>query len=231
MIQIFPSAITKKNFKLLLKSYFWIWVSYFAFFVFLGLLKSLFPEIAIEKYEQTQLRELFENNPIQLIVLGVIVAPILEELLFRTLLKPTHPEFLLFLSGLTAFIFSIIAAPYGNWIVRTILLFVILVITYYMLQEVISDKSTKKLRVFLSKYVWIILIVTSIVFGLAHINNYVDSFFINLALLLLIFPRIIIGFIAGRLKMKSGAMLWPILLHFMNNAFLIVIFLITKSEI
>ncbi len=229
MVRFFSDNLTNKNFNLLLKSYFWIWVSYFAFFALLGLLKYLFPEVAIEKYEQTQLRDLIENNPIQLLVLGVIIAPILEELLFRTLLKPTHPEFLLFLSGLTAFIFNIVAAPYGNWILRSILLFIILIVTYYILQEIISERKTQRIRAFLAKYVWTVLIITSIVFGLAHVNNYVDSFFLNLALFLLIVPRIIIGFIAGRLKLQSGAMLWPILLHFMNNAFLITLVLFGKS--
>lgn len=231
MIEISPTQNTKKGFILLLKAYFWIWVSYIAFFVLLGYLKQLFPEIPIEKYQQSELQDLIANSPLKLIILAAVMAPIFEELMFRSLIKPTHPEILLFLSAIVSFVFGIFAAPFGNWILRSILMFVILSASYYLLQEVISENKTQKIREFLSKYVWAVLISTSIIFGVVHINNYVDSFTMNLALFLLVVPRIIIGFIAGRLKWQSGAMLWPILLHFLNNAFVIVIALLGKGNL
>ena len=79
-------------------------------------------------------------------------------------------------------------------------------------------KALLGIQKFLGKYALVVLVITSVIFGMAHIYNYVESFLINAALFVMIVPRIVLGGIAGWLKLKTGVLIWPILLHFLNNA-------------
>jgi membrane protease YdiL (CAAX protease family) len=92
----------------------------------------------------------------------------------------------------------------------------------------ITETGTQRLRTFLDKRTTLVLIVASIVFGLVHINNYVDDFVINMALLMLIVPRIISGFMMGWIKIKNQGLIWSMGLHFMNNAFVVAVVVLTR---
>ena len=71
--------------------------SYFTFFVVIGLLHIIFPSLDINQYEQTDLNELIKEAPIKFILLAVFLAPIMEEGMFRSIVKPTKNEIIFFL--------------------------------------------------------------------------------------------------------------------------------------
>lgn len=219
-----PTVATKQRLKLLLKVYLWVWLFYFLFFAAVQYVSQWF-DLNPESYQQTRLLEMLQKQPFQLVVAAVIIAPIFEELMFRALIKPTHPEILLFLSGWISFLSMYFSAGIGHWALRFLLMVSLFVLLYYVLQEIISAEKTEGIRRFLHQYVYVVLFVTSVIFGLAHIYNYVDAFLLNIALFVIVVPRIVLGAFAGWLKLKTGAMLWPILLHFLNNAFVILMML------
>jgi len=110
-------------------------------------------------------------------------------------------------------------------------MFGVFIITYYLLQQLVPKKTLAGIQNFLGKYVFVVLVITSLIFGMAHIYNYVESFLLNAALFAMIIPRIVLGGIAGWLKLKTRVLIWPILLHFLNNAFAIGIMLLVKYVI
>jgi len=216
----------KESAKLLVKSYLLVWAFYFAFFTVLGILSKWFPELINNEYKQERLLEMLNNQPIQLLISAVIIAPIFEEIMFRSLIKPSYEDLLLFISGWLSFLFMGFSEGLADWYIRLLIMFAVFIGTYYLLQFLVPKKALVGIQNFLGKYVLVVLVITSVIFGMAHIYNYVESFLINAALFAMIIPRIVLGGIAGWLKIKTGVLIWPILLHFLNNAFAIGIMLL-----
>ncbi|RFN57922.1 CPBP family intramembrane glutamic endopeptidase [Marixanthomonas ophiurae] len=216
----------KEGSKLLLKSYLLVWAFYFSFFMVLGILSKWFPELINNEYKQERLLEMLNNQPIQLLISAVIIAPIFEEIMFRSLIKPSYEDLLLFISGWLSFLFMGFSEGLADWYIRLLIMFGVFIGIYYVLQLLIPKNALLGIQKFLGKYVLVVLIITSLIFGMAHIYNYVESFLLNAALFAMIIPRIVLGGIAGWLKLKTGVLIWPILLHFLNNAFVIGVMLV-----
>ncbi len=216
----------KQGAKLLVKSYLLVWAFYFVFFMVLGVLSKWFPELINNEYKQERLLEMLNNQPIQLLISAVIIAPIFEEIMFRSLIKPSYEDLLLFISGWISFLFMGFSEGIALWYLRLLGMFGVFIGTYYLLQLIVPKQTLLGVQQFLGKYVLIVLVITSLIFGMAHIYNYVESFLLNAALFAMIIPRIVLGSIAGWLKLKTGVLIWPILLHFLNNAFVIGVMLV-----
>jgi membrane protease YdiL (CAAX protease family) len=202
-------------------------VSYFIFFLLLGVIKTIFPEFDIAQYEQSDLNELLEKNPLKFIFLAVILAPVVEEGMFRTLIKPSSNEIIFFL---TIWILVLVSAfiPFNVfWMLKYLFLILLGVLSFIFLKQIIPDQFLQKLCNFLGRYYIYIWLLTSLIFGLVHIFNYVDGFEINLVLFLLVAPRVIAGFFFGKTKIENNGLFWPILMHCMNNG-TVVIFLLPK---
>ncbi|PVW14772.1 CPBP family intramembrane glutamic endopeptidase [Marixanthomonas spongiae] len=221
----------KQGAKLVLKSYGAVWGFYFLFFTVLGILSTWFPELINSEYKQDRLLEMLNDQPLQLFVSAVIIAPIFEEVMFRSLIKPSYEDVLLFVSGWLSFFFMGFSEGLTNWYLRLLLMFVVFIAAYYLLQQLLPKKALAGIQQLLNRYVWAVLIFTSLIFGMAHIYNYVESFLLNVALFVMIIPRIVLGGVAGWLKLRTGVLIWPILFHFLNNAFVIAIMLIIDYAI
>jgi len=141
--------------------------------------------------------------------------------MFRTLVKPKHTDIILFICSWPVFIGLHFLSTEIHWGITLVFSAVLLFTLFYILKHLITESHTQRLRNFLHKYLTIVLIIVSVIFGLVHINNYVDTFVIDLALLILIVPRIISGFLMGWIKIKNQGLIWSIGLHFMNNAFVV----------
>jgi len=148
-------------------------------------------------------------------------------LMFRSLIKTNHLQLFLFIGSWLAFIFMLFPFAIPYWPLRILVVAAIVISTYYILQEIVSRKTIAPIVNFLNRHPITITVITSIIFGFAHVYNYVDSFLVDSALIILVFPRIILGALAAWLKIKSDALLWPVLLHFLNNAFAVGIMLLT----
>jgi len=131
------------------------------------------------------------------------VFPILEEFTFRTLIKPSKNDMHLLIAGSVSLIMIFVLKSYMAWyLVYCTVLFIF--ITVFLITKQISLTSqfvsfTEKL-LNKKRSVYLVLIISSLVFGLAHMFNYGKLAEINISILLLTVPRIFSGFIYGVLK-------------------------------
>lgn len=209
--------------KRLFSFYFKLWGLYILFAIAFGVLANYFPEFKNENYEQAFLKELLDESPLQLFVLAVIFAPIIEEMMFRTLIRPSHSDLMLFLTAWPIFYVNRFIPVDVHWMVKIGFVAVFLFTVYYLLIQGIPEERTQRLRNFLEKYAWTILVITALIFGLVHINNYVEDFAVDAALFMLIVPRIISGWMMGLLKLRNKNLIWPIALHALNNGVVVLI--------
>ena len=185
----------------------------------------LFPDFDMLQYEQTDLNSLMEDKPWKFAILAVIIAPILEEGMFRTLIRPTPTDFIYFLCCWVLMGVLIFIPIDVNWVIKYLFLILFMAITFLFLREAIPLQFQYKACTLLSRYYVGVWIVTALIFGLVHITNYVDTFQIDLVLFLMIIPRIIAGFYFGKIKVENKTMIWPIAMHAMNNATVLILLL------
>ena len=201
---------------------------YFLFFMGMGILNTIFPELDFDRYQQTEIYEMMTNNPLVFFILAVIIAPIIEECLFRSLIKPSQNEILVFICSWILFISLPFIPAKANLILKYSLLLLSVFIIFLFLKSIIPEKKMKKMQYYLHKYYRLIWMLSALIFGYVHVWNYVSGFEFNFILFILIFPRIIAGYFFGRLKVQNQHLYWPILLHAMNNG--IVVLLSSKAD-
>lgn len=214
--------------KILFQYYFRLLGLYVLFFVALGALSQFYPELMSDKYEQTYLKELLSEKPLQLFILAVILAPIIEEMMFRTLIKPSHSDLILLCCSWPIFYINRFIPVDVHWLLKLAFIATLLFTTFYILRQLITDQKTKRIRHFLSKHYRYVLVVSSLIFGLVHINNYVEDFVINAALVALIVPRVLSGFMLGLIKVKNKHIVWSMSLHAINNGVVIGVLMLAK---
>ncbi len=197
---------------------------YLAFFMALGYIKSFFPELDFNQYQQSELNKLVSENPWKLVFLVLILAPAIEECFFRSLVKPSQNDLIIFLCAFLTVFASFFIPANIYWLLKYAFLALFILLMFLFLKEVIPHKTQRKSLYFLNKNYRIVWILSAFIFGLVHIFNYVDVFQINLVLFLLVFPRMIAGYFLGKIKIENGSLLWSILFHAMNN--ITVLFLI-----
>ncbi len=203
--------------------------TYFISFFLLGFLNSVLPSINLDKYQQTELFNFMNESPLAFICMAVIIAPILEESLFRSLIKPSYTELNIFVCALACFIGIGFIPAEANAFLKYSLVFLSAVILFLFLNSLTPSRFIRLLRVWLWKNYRITWMLMAFLFGLVHIWNYVEGWQLDLVLFLLIFPRIIAGFFFGKIKIENHYLIWPILMHAMNNG--IVVFFLLPSLI
>lgn len=214
--------------KNLLRNFALMILCYFFFFIALRILDLFIVDLDFQKYEQIEILEILKETPFKFIFLATIAAPIIEESIFRSLLKPSAQSLKLFVCTLLYLAGLVIIPEEAHWLLKYVLLLATLTFFYYALGELINEKFYRRICYWLHRYYLFIWIAGAIVFGFVHIFNYVDSFQIDLVLILMIFPRIIAGFFFGKIKLENKGMIWPILMHSMNNS-MVLIFLLPFS--
>ncbi|HEA29387.1 MAG TPA: CPBP family intramembrane metalloprotease [Leeuwenhoekiella sp.] len=205
------------KFVLLLRGFFYLVGLYLIYGFLFTVLHNLFPALDTASYKQGFIMEMLTENPWRALIMIVLVAPIIEEMMFRSLLKPSHIELVLFVIIWPVFFLLRFVPLDVHWGLKLVFTGVFLFSAVYIAQQLIPRERTLKLRAWLGRYEYVIWIVTSLVFGFVHITNYVDHFTINLALFLLILPRILAGFMIGWVKLNNKHLPWAMALHAMNN--------------
>lgn len=211
----------------LITSYFRLLGLYILFFICVLVLQSMFPYLDLQKYSQDALLEIIKEDKLKAFLAMVVFAPCIEEFMFRTLLKPSYKDIALFLSSWTFFLINIFITLEIAWYYNYLIFIVIMIILSYTYLKAIPKSYLDKFINYLDSNQVITLQLTSLVFGFLHIFNYVDALTINSILLLLIAPRIIAGHMFGKIKIVNNHMIWPILLHAINNG---VVFLIISNR-
>lgn len=201
---------------------------YFLFFIVLHFLNVFILELDLQKYEQIEILESLKENPLKFIFLAAVAAPVIEESIFRSILKPNATSLKIFICAIL-YLFGLILIPENaHWALKYILLLGVLALAYYAMGELIPETYYRRTCYWLHRYYLIIWILGAIIFGFVHIYNYVDTFQLNLILFIMIFPRIIAGYFFGKIKVENKGMIWPILMHSMNNS-LVLIFVLPFS--
>lgn len=175
--------------------------------------------ISLSGFQGTNLIDslLEEDNLLITIVLATIIAPALEETIFRLSLKPNTNYLALTLATLTILILSRIQQTIPLLILTaTIPLFAALyaqTLRQTQAQTFITKVYTNHFR--------IIFYSSAILFGLVHMLNYTDIQSGGAILPLLIIPQTIIGIILGYTRLQYGFK-YGILLHGLYNASLLI---------
>lgn len=198
---------------------------YFAFFAILGILTSSFPSLNLDQYQQTELFKMLDESPLKFAVMALIVAPVLEEGIFRSLVKPTRNDILFFLTTILVIVGTFLVPPGVHWVTSFFLLSFAGILFFLFLQEAIPERLLFRLQKFLNSRYLYFWFISAFIFGLVHIYNYVPAFEVNLPLFLLIFPRIIAGFFFGKIKIENNGLIWPIAMHTMNNSIILFFFI------
>ena len=216
-----------KKLKNLVRSFLILFALYFAYSVLITAFRHIWPSLANNDYRQEFINGLITNSPFRAFVTIVIVAPILEEMMFRSLIRPVHLDVILFISVWPMVAIVTFIPLDVNWMIKLAFTAVLLFSTCYILMLLIPYQKTFAVRRWLKKYKIAVLIISSLVFGFIHITNYVDGFMINLPLFLLIFPRILAGIMLGWIKLKNGFLPWSMALHALNNGFALLVMMLT----
>ncbi|PZX65184.1 CAAX prenyl protease-like protein [Salegentibacter mishustinae] len=211
----------------LLRNYWLMIGTYFLFFFLLGFLNTFLPELDLEKYQQTELFNLMDESPLAFILMAVVIAPILEESMFRTLIKPSFTEIYIFICAVLAFVGLGFIPQEAHSLLKYGLVILSAIIIFLFLQSLKPSRFLRVFRIILYRNYRFIWLLTAALFGLVHIWNYVEGWQFDLILFLLIFPRIIAGYFFGKVKVENGNLLWPITMHAMNNG-IVVFFLLPK---
>ncbi|MDX1544912.1 MAG: CPBP family glutamic-type intramembrane protease [Christiangramia sp.] len=211
--------------KNLLRNFTLMIACYFLFFMLLRVIDIFVFGLDFNKYEQIEIFETLKEQPWKFVFLAVIAAPIIEESIFRSLLKPSAQNLKLFLCAILYMLGIALIPEQGHWALRYSILFATILLCYYALGELIPKNYYKRICSWLNKYYLPIWILGSIIFGFVHIFNYVETFQMDLVLFMMIFPRIIAGFFFGKIKLENEGMIWPIMMHSMNNSIVLIFML------
>lgn len=193
----------------------------------LGFLNTFIPELDLEKYQQTELFDLMNESPLAFVIMAVIIAPLLEESMFRTLIKPSFTDIYIFICAVLAFVGLGLIPQEAHSLLKYALVILSAIIIFLFLRALEPARPMRLFRVFLYRNYKLIWFLTALIFGLVHIWNYVEGWQLDLVLFILIFPRIIAGYFFGKIKIENGNLIWPIAMHAMNNG-IVVFFLLPK---
>ena len=149
-------------------------------------------------------------TPLMTILFGVLLAPIYEEVVFRSLLKFKKKNIILFIVTVTALIgFCVFMSK--------IILVIILSVLLVTLVSLLITFSRSKIELFLSSKFKYFFYTTSITFGLIHVFNFTGNIYLILAFsFILVGPQIVLGFISGYIRMNYG-LIYSILFHMIVN--------------
>jgi len=160
--------------------------------------------------DSNNLLDALTDSPVwYLPVMAIIVAPLLEECIFRLPLRAFALNLLLPVS-------LVISVSLG-WVAPGGLGFVAIALVNVYL----GIKGTKltKLQAFYNKFPHVIFYGIALLFGVIHITNY--DFDVWKFLPVLVLPQIVIGLLLGFVRLRYG-FVWGFLLHALHNGALLL---------
>lgn len=146
-----------------------------------------------------------------------IIAPIIEEVLFRIILKPYLKNLLIFSFCLVLFIIN---GTLTNLDIKSYNFYFSLIIGIFLMVFVCKNKILIQRKI-LNNIRYVIVIYSILFFGLLHLNNIknIEGFDPNLIVIYPIFtlPQIIMAYFITNLRIKYG-FVWGYLLHIIINS-------------
>jgi uncharacterized protein len=164
----------------------------------------------------------FNYSPLIVFLSMVLLAPIIEELIFRLILKPRYINCVIFtlVNGLLAIIFL-----YKKVFFMFIPVSLISLISLYFL---LNKKGFKNLQTFFLGHFKLFFYLSSFLFGFLHVTNYEPfNYKLIIVMPILISPIVVTGILLGFIRMKFG-IIYSILLHSLINLVGFVSIIISK---
>jgi hypothetical protein len=178
------------------------------------------------QYENLGKSSLYESYDFfTLCFITILIAPIVEELSFRSLLKPSKVNYTLsigfmFYVGVSYFFGSFYIID-ENFIVKVGGVFIVMGVMVAFFEK----RNWVKINSFGEKNFVLIFYVVSILFGYLHLLNFGD---VSLDKMLfspvIVFPFVVMGVVLGYVRIILG-LKWAITLHVLFNAFIVLVHL------
>ncbi|NQY30560.1 MAG: CPBP family intramembrane metalloprotease [Flavobacteriaceae bacterium] len=157
---------------------------------------SLLEHFDLVNLEDHKSNELMQLPAIAIILVGALIIPFLEELIFRSYLRLKHNYLLQPLLYITSFT-----------------------------GKTNKEKLKTFIENNWGKFYTSIFYISALIFALVHLSNFEDINEILLFIPILIAPQFIVGLLAGYLRVKFG-LLWGVILHGLHNLILLSLSLI-----
>jgi membrane protease YdiL (CAAX protease family) len=164
---------------------------------------------------------MIDDSDLEYLKLGKIfsvalVVPFLEEIFFRGFLNFDRSRIYLILFGIASVF--VCTMPENKNIGLTLCSIIIILVIILCL----NNSWYKHLTNFISNYLTILIVISSLCFGLVHLSNYDDFQFVNI---LVIIPHVLFGFFVSYIAVRHN--IWVSLLyHSVNNIIPILILVI-----
>lgn len=138
-----------------------------------------------------------KEKKMMLFLMVVLIAPIIEELIFRFQLKSFALAFLFYFLAFAEVCYQTLSG------VRLVVAIITLIAVIAVIFTYVNQNRLTRLK-FIRKAFPIHFYFTAICFGLAHISNYQNPFEYGPAIILLVLPQLFLGFALGYTRMKFG---------------------------
>ncbi|MGM9475027.1 hypothetical protein ACS5PU_01305 [Pedobacter sp. GSP4] len=169
-----------------------------------------------------------ENSWKSVLLFGLVVAPLIEELTFRLALKYTPLNLGISLSLLFYFTLSILTkSPFYKidrfFIIKSAIVAVFFVLSFLIFKR---KKVDMLLQQIWEKYYVSIILCFAFLFALLHIRNLEDFSIKNLFLIpVIVFPQLVLAFLTSYFRIAYG-LKYCIILHSLINAVPILFWLV-----
>lgn len=189
---------------------------FYAICVPLGLIVGIL--LKLLNYSDTELN----FNTLKILIVGILLGPIIEELLFRLLLLPKLKNVIIFI------VFSISMAII--YLIKGSIHFLIIFLLFGSIAFLFcqNKRYLRKAQLFIINHFCFIFYTSCILFGFYHIFNY-TPFNLKLFILmpLIVLPQIVAGVFFGFIRMKFG-IFYSIIFHSVTNVIPILILLFNR---
>lgn len=180
---------------------------YYFFFILFLLFSSAFVGI---------LQHLFVNQPHIVLPINItflkvaIIAPIMEEILFRLVIRVNKLNLILFV------VFLIVSVLYEKYILSTVAYYIFVGVFLLLL---LFKKFNYKINNHCEKnnFLPLLTYLSCLFFGLFHLSNFKDTDPIEIVVIAYLFSQILAGFVFVLLRLKFG-ITTSILLHILINS-------------
>lgn len=181
-------------------------------YLFFGIPVALLLKTTTTHFQLDDLMKIqVDFSSLKTIVIFVLIAPVFEEIIFRSLLRFTKKNLIRFSIATSLLIVYFISQLYiPNLIITAVVLSGILILTSLYTREKIEQFIHSKFSYF--------FYATAILFGLGHAFNFGGNIYVLLALSFILGGgQLIAGLILGFIRMKYG-LIYSIIFHALINS-------------
>ncbi len=198
------------------------WLVFIKLFItvfFLSILLNSVPTILAHFLHLQGLLHYFKGKSQPKIWEAIFLIPILEETLFRFLLKPTRKNIIYYV--------IILSFPLVINLLKDKFLYALIFVFLTLIPLILLLKRSylKKVQKYFLKHFALFFYLSCLVFGLVHVTNF-HPFSLTVLMLapLLTLPQLFAGTVFGYIRMKYG-IVYSVLFHFLINFPLLVSYL------